>query len=201
MAKTILIPSGVRKLDDQVLKILTKHDLPKLIELKTGLSWKTPSIKIKHTQKKADWENNDTVLVNFENGTWCISGIAHELVHLILRQNNWLDNPTISNYVKRHRELRETSRGDGYPIEQMIAYLIQSEILADLGKKESVEIPAKFWDEKHFENVINYEYDSEYKKRLGRLIISAWRSRRREGTNLIGWLEELLRGSRLQRYK
>ena len=173
--------------------ILGKYDISNMVSQLTGLGWKTDSIKLKHTEGSVDWEGNDTVLENLKYGPYCISSLSHEMVHLIFRQNDWLESDEISNFIEKYPEMNEYSEGkDGYPIEQMVAYLIQDEICKKIGQEEDADILTKTGGHRDFENILDREYDTEMKRWLGKTIINNWTDRGRY-PNIIKWIESLLK--------
>ena len=193
MLKINIEPSGNSEVDKIVFEILDKYNLAEIVSEETGLSWTTDEINIKHQDSTADWEGIDTVLVNYEHGIWVVSGVAHEMVHLILRQNKWDESSMISDFIKKHPEiiLSGSKRGDGYRIEQIIAYLTQKDIHEEIGRKEGDERMEKSWGKEKFEKIIEMEYNSEFRERLARTIMRDWETREK-GTNLIEWIEKVL---------
>ncbi len=194
--KIEVTPSGDNNLDKVILEILDKYDLTEIVSQATGLKWYKDKIYLKNKKEgTADWEGDDTILDNYEHGVWIVSGIAHELVHLILRQNNWFENKIVSDFVKKHPEIiiqgASEKRGDGYCIEQIIAYLLQADVLKDIGRKEEIEEMASSWDEEKFEKIISSEYKQEFKEKLARFIIEKWKIRE-DDINLIEWIEGVL---------
>ena len=193
MVKINIEPSGNSEVDKIVFEILGKYNIAEIVSEETGLPWTVDEIKIKHQGSTADWEGLDTVLVNYDHGVWVVSGVAHEMVHLILRQNKWDESSVISDFIKKHPEiiLSGSKRGDGYRIEQIIAYLTQRDIHREIGREEGDERMETSWGEEKFEDIIKMEYNSEFRERLARTIMREWETRER-GDNLIEWIEEVL---------
>ncbi len=158
MNTKILIANGLsQNFDKEIQTWLDKYNLPQIMSEKLGLSWKTKTINLKHSRGNSNWENNDTILTDFKKGIWRISGIAHELVHLILRQNNWLNRSRkLKMFIEQHPELSSTNRGTGYLIEQMVAYLIQADIDREIGQKESKPEMIDVWNAQKFDKIISW---------------------------------------------
>lgn len=157
---------------------LEKYDVPQMVSQITGLSWKNESLKIKHIDKSADWEGNDTILVNLGRGAYALSGVAHECLHLILRQNNWLESPKISDFVEKYPEMRKYPiKRKGYPLEQMIAYLVQDEISKKIGKQEGLDRLVETGGHGKFGYILETEYSSKNEEKLGKIILKKWQEK------------------------
>lgn len=194
--KLQIIPSYNKDLDDSIEHFLGKWDLLKIVSEKTGLPWKNDLIKIEHQEGNADWRGEDIILSDFRRGIWCLSGVTHELVHLILRQNNWLNSKIIQEFIKEHDELNDRERDTekkkgGYLIEQMIAYLIQSEVDCEIGEKNKMPEMCNSWNEEKFNKIIENEYRTDFAKKLGLKIREEWK-KKKEGENIIFWVESLI---------
>jgi len=192
MKTSIVITTGLDTNSDKEIQLwLDRYDLPKIVSEKLNFSWKTKTLNLKHSEGNSDWESDDTVLVDFKRGMWCISGIAHELVHLILRQNNWIDlSAKLKIFTKQHPELSSTNRGAGYLIEQMIAYLVQADVDREIGQKENKSEMIDAWNTQKFHKIINLEYQSDFLKQMGRKMIDKWNDKK--GMNIVLWIEDVI---------
>ncbi len=188
-----ILRKGFEGSTNELEELLEKHNIPQMVSNITGLDWKTASIKLRHTESQADWEGDDTVLVNLDHGPYCISGLSHEMVHLLFRQNNWLESTEISKFIENHPEMREYSAGkDGYPIEQMVAYLVQDEICKKIGKKEGLNILAETGGHGDFEKILDTEYGSDIKKKIGKTMMERW-TKLEDYSDVLKWIESLLK--------
>lgn len=176
----------------EIESVLEKYDIPSMVSDITGLGWKTDSLKLKHIEKSAEWEGTDTALVNLGSGAYGASGVAHELVHLSFRQNKWLENPKISEFIDKYPEMREWPKTKkGYPIEQMIAYLVQDEISKKIGQEEGIDKLVQNGGHGSFEHILDNEYDTETKKGLGNKILDKW-PERKNYPDVIKWIESII---------
>lgn len=179
--------------DTKELEEATKrYNVPGMVSAVTGLEWKTSLIKLKHIEKSADWEDDDTVLINLGTGAYALSGISHECLHLILRQNNWLESSKISDFIEKYTEMKEFPiKRKGYPLEQMIAYLVQDEISKKIGQEEGIEKLITTGGHGPFETILDREYNTDTKKRLGKLIMKKWPDRKKY-PDIIKWIESII---------
>ncbi|MEK7447655.1 MAG: hypothetical protein AAB632_02580 [Patescibacteria group bacterium] len=170
-----------------------KYDVPGMVSEATGLDWKTSILKLKHIEKSADWEDDDTVLINLGTGAYALSGVSHECLHLILRQNNWLESSKISAFIKKYPEMRidYPEYKAGYPIEQLIAYLIQDEISKKIGQEEEIGKLITTGGHGPFEVILDREYDTNTKKKLGKMIIEKWPDKKKY-PDIIKWIENII---------
>ena len=192
MKTSIVITTGLDTNSDKEIQLwLDRYDLPEIVSEKLNLSWKTKTLNLKHSKGNSDWESNDTVLADFKRGIWCISGIAHELVHLILRQNNWIDlSAKLKIFTEQHPELSSTNRGAGYLIEQMIAYLVQADVDREIGQKENKPEMIDAWNIQRFHKIINSEYRSDFSKQMAKKMIDKWDDKK--GMNIVLWIEDII---------
>lgn len=171
------------EIDKQVSSWLKSYDLPKLVSKKLGLPLKKP-VFLKHTEGNANWEGDNIILADFRRGIWCLPGIAHELVHIILRQNDWLSIvPNVYSFIQKHSEF-STPRGAGYLIEQMIAYLVQADISHEIGEKEKNAELINSWGPEKFDVILEKEYTTIFAKEIGQKIIDAWNHKEQGGLTI-----------------
>ena len=125
----------------------------------------------------------DKIEIDFSRGRILLGTIAHEGLHLLLRQNDWLDKyPFIKELSSEHELLRISKFGWGYQIEQMIAYLIQRDVNRLVGEKFSDNSLLRWGDKTFFDKVIEEEFtyenahpeEKQFLINLGRNIINLW---------------------------
>jgi len=178
---------------EEAERILEKYDIPQMVADITGLDWKNDSLKLVHTTDGANWQGTDTILVNLDRGVYCVSGASHELVHLAFRQNDWLENPKISEFIDRYPEMKDYPEGKkGYPIEQMVAYLVQDEICKKIGEEERVDGLIITGGHGPFEEILSSEYTTPVLEKLGREMIDQWPERKNH-PDVIKWIENIIK--------
>lgn len=164
---------------DELIEVLTQVDLLVLFEDITGLSPTNQTYYIDHKEKDADWEGLNLMNVRFSYGRKAYISAIHELVHIILRQQDWLNDEVLNSFIARNPEFTVFVRGEGYKIEQMIAYLVQREAAKYLDDfYEDTNFIEKFNDER-FEDILKSQYQTPKREKLGRLIIKLWNERDR----------------------
>ncbi len=188
-----IIERGSEEKTKEVEGALQKYDIPEMVSEMTGLKWKKNSIKLQQIENGANFEKDYIVLINLNMGIYCLSGITHETVHLILRQNNWLENEEIHNFVNKYPEMKKYPKDrEGYPLEQMIAYLIMEDISKPIGKKEGLEKLAETGGHGSFEKILEREFGTETKEKIGKMIIEKW-PEHKNYSNVIEWLESIIK--------
>jgi len=177
-----------KELEEILAKYNTLNELGNII----GLEWKKP-ITVVGIDSGANFKSGDTILVNLNVGIYAISGISHEAVHLILRQNNWLENETIKNFIEKYPEMqRYPAERQGYPLEQMIAYLVQEDISKPIGEKEGLEKLAETGGHKSYKKIIQREFSEGINGKVGELILNKW-PEHNQSKNVIEWLESIIK--------
>lgn len=176
---------------NKFLRTLMDSDFLIRITKKTGLQWTTSSIKIKYAQG-AEFENLDTILVDYNRGSRAVSSAVHESFHLMLRQNKWTENPTVKSMTQKYPELiNSSSRGVAYKMEQMFAYLLQNEIYQEIAKDLNFDASGDYWDMNYIiENFIPHEFDSPFLTKLSLAIIEVWNSSGRSN-NIFELIDEV----------
>lgn len=175
--------------------LLEKYDVGKMVEEHLNLKWQQ-KITLYDMDGGANYDLPDKAYVDYSHGAWAIAGIAHEMVHLILYQNAWTKIPEIESYIKKHEDLSKYTRLGipGYPIEQMIAYLLMRDIIVEISKDyeglEEEKVLSQY-RENQFNRILKKEYPNEYLRNLGRKIISEWEKRPAD-ISVTEWLKTIL---------
>ena len=160
----------------ELLTFLGNYDILLDIADVTGLEPAIQDYTIQHAEL-ADWEGLDTIYVNYGRGVRAYLSGIHELVHIVLRQQNWLQDDVLDTFVVDHPAFTVRSKGPGYKIEQMIAYLIQRDIAKLMDERLGIDHYGKQWGEEKFAGRFDREYASPEREKLGRLIIAMWDDR------------------------
>jgi hypothetical protein len=154
---------------------LEENNLFQDIEEQTGIRPDVAEYTLTH-RDCADWEGVSRIMVNYSRGERAYLSMAHELVHIILRQNDWTSDPTIAQFILKHPKF-SSSRGEGYRLEQMVAYLVQHDLSNMLEKRHGEKRYGEWFPEEKIEALFEREYQEEDNERLGRLIIKMWKDR------------------------
>lgn len=179
---TIILPNS--EIEDvqynKFIHTLTNSNFLIRITEKTGLKWIESKIIIEYA-KEAEYKDFDTVLVDYNRGSRAVSSTIHESFHLMLRQINWTENPTVRKMINNYPELiNSSSHGIAYKMEQMFAYLLQNEIYQEIAKDLNFDASKDYWDMDFIiNNFIPYEFDTPFLKELTLAIIEVWNSPRR----------------------
>lgn len=177
--------------------ILEKYDIGEMVSDILNLKWKE-KVVINDTDSKygADYKLPNEAYVNYSDGTWGITGVAHEMVHLLMHQNDWTEIPKIKNYISEYKDLQDPTRmrSVGYPIEQMVAYLLMRDVALKISEKEdgiNKEDVLSQYNKDWFARILNTEYPTEHLKILGNKIIEKWENRPKE-LPITDWVESVL---------
>ena len=182
---------------EKLLSLLEKHDVGEMVADILNLKWQEKVIvEDMSGGYGADYQVPNKAFVDYSGGVWAASGIAHEMVHLILYQNKWTDTPEIKEYIERHPDLQNFTRMRtvGYPIEQMVAYLLMRDVMLEISDKDksvSKEQALSQYGESWFNRILDKEYPTKHLKALGRKIISQWQTKPSD-ISVINWVETLL---------
>lgn len=171
----------------EMIQFIEQFQILETVSKLTGLSWIQP-ITIRHKDiPTADFEGDSIVLVDFAKHHWALQGIAHEMVHLLIRQHAWNADARLKLFIQNHPELKNPY-GHGYLLEQMAAYLIMIDVMKEVGRTIGNPRMISGWESERFENVLAREFKSPLKERIGRAIIAAWPSRNAAHQPLTTWL-------------
>jgi hypothetical protein len=177
--------------------ILEDYDIGNMVSNILHLEWKE-KVLINDTDSKygADYKLPKEAYVNYSHGAWGAIGITHEMVHLIMHQNTWIEIPKIKNYIKEHEDLQDSTRMRtvGYPIEQMIAYLLMKDVALKISENDdriNKERVLSQYNKDWFTKILDTEYPTEHLKLLGNKIIEGWKSKS-ENLPITNWIESIL---------
>ncbi|MFC1624777.1 hypothetical protein ACFL15_00135 [Patescibacteria group bacterium] len=182
---------------EHLKSLLEKYDVGEMVEDILNLKWQEKvTVNDFDGEYGASYQVPNKVYVNYIRGSWATSGIAHEMVHLILYQNKWTDIPEISDYISGHQDLKNPTkmRTVGYPIEQMVAYLLMRDVMLEISEKDArvnkEQVLSQYGDS-WFNRILEKEYPSEHLKTLGKKIIVEWQNRPKD-MPVTDWIKSLL---------
>lgn len=168
-------------------QLIERYRIVETVSDLTNLPWIAPIIIRHDTIPTADFKGTNTAIVDFSKRHWALQGIAHEMVHLLVRQNSWSANPRLISLIHRFPELTHP-HGPGYLLEQMAAYLVMVEVMKGVGRDIQNARMISGWTHERFDEVIAREYKTPLKERLGRAIIAAWPERVDMRQPLTDWM-------------
>ncbi|NMB91963.1 hypothetical protein GYA37_03935 [candidate division WWE3 bacterium] len=182
---------------EELKSVLEKYDIEEAVSNILNLKWKQ-KVFVNDTDSKfgADYKLPNIASVNYSRGALGAMGVAHEMVHLLMGQNSWTDIPEINEYIQKHEDLKDFSRMRtvGYPIEQMVAYLLMRDVALDISESdESVDkerINSQYNDA-WFARILDSEYPTEHLKTLGKKIIDDWEARPKD-VPVTDWIKKLI---------
>jgi hypothetical protein len=165
------------------------------LEKRTKLLFKA-DIFVKDGQE-SNFSSTNLMEVNFKRGTDLVGSITHEAFHLLLRQNDWLKLIKRADILTKKYNIFNTSEGKRplYQVEQMIAYLIQSEVDIKVGRLFDNEALINYRNNEFFNLVLDEEYSyPEYPalRKLGETIHSNWKTFKEEDS-LIKFIDSCLK--------
>jgi hypothetical protein len=192
-------PTKEEKIEEyeKLKSVLEKYDIGEIVSDILNLEWKEKVI-VSDTDSEygADYKIPNKAYVNYSHGAWETMGIAHEMVHLIMYQNGWTENPKIAEYIEKHEDLQDKTRMRtvGYPIEQMVAYLLMRDVGIKISEKDSEinrEKVLSQYNKDWFTKILDKEYPTKHLKKLGKKIIDKW-DERPKNISIINWIESIL---------
>ncbi len=182
---------------EELKSILEDYDIGNMVSDTLHLEWKE-KVLINDTDNKhgAYYKLPNEIYVNYSRGAWGAMGIAHEMVHLIMHQNTWTEIPKIKNYINEHEGLQDPTRmrTAGYPIEQMIAYLLMKDAALKISENDDrIDKGRVFsqYNENWFTKILDTEYPTEHLKSLGNKIIEEWKNKP-DNIPITNWIEGIL---------
>ena len=113
-----------------------------------------------------------------------------------MHQNTWTEIPKIKNYINEHEGLQDPTRmrTAGYPIEQMIAYLLMKDAALKISENDDrIDKGRVFsqYNENWFTKILDTEYPTEHLKSLGNKIIEEWKNKP-DNIPITNWIEGIL---------
>jgi len=186
----VTAPKKYQQTKEELEKLLLKYDLMKLLEQFSGLKWKTKTLYIKHKNlgQSADWEGDNTALVDFgvKNAINCFSSASHEFAHLLLKENTWSQAPNTKKFINNHPELNVSNpkRGDGYLLEQALVFSLQSNVCKYLGEKKDRPGLIDYLG-KHWERTLKLNFC----EKIGKNAFVAWQNKS-DKLNMVEWVNK-----------
>ena len=191
------IKEGKNEGYEKLKSVLEDYDIGEMVSDILNLKWKE-KVVIKDTDSKygADYKLPNEAYVNYSHGAWGAIGIAHEMVHLIMYQNGWTEIPKIKDYINKHEDLQDPTRMRtvGYPIEQMIAYLLMKDVALKISENDNrihKENVLSQYNNEWFARILDKEYPTDHLKLLGNKIIEQWKNKPKDFP-ITNWIEGIL---------